>query len=139
MHKSTVTAALHSLAERELVRYVPYRPITLTRRGKTLGAKICQRHRTLRRFLTDVLGIDAGVAEETACKMEHAIPPDVVDRFTDFADFIESCPRAGARFAEGFGYYCAVGPDHGDCERCVASASSSAKASGDASREGERE
>ena len=121
VHKSTVTAALHSLAERELVHYVPYKPITLTARGRRLGETIFRRHKTLRRFLTDVLGIEETVAEDAACKMEHVIPPQVIGRFTSFADYIESCPRAGARFTRGFGYFCKAGPDHGDCERCPAS------------------
>jgi len=119
VHKSTVTAALHALSDRELVNYVPYEVITLTPEGRRLGAEVARRHETLCRFLTSVLAIDEETAEEAACKMEHAMPEEVVDRFTAFAKFIEVCPRAGARWVRGFGYFCEDGPDHGNCERCL--------------------
>ncbi|MBN2312035.1 MAG: metal-dependent transcriptional regulator [Candidatus Hydrogenedentes bacterium] len=120
VHKSTVTAALHSLADRKLVNYVPYKPITLTPHGKRLGSTILKRHKTLRRFLTSVLAVDGDVAEETACKMEHVIPPEVIDRFTGFAEFIEVCPRTDIHFTREHGYFCETGPGRAECERCVA-------------------
>ncbi|MBW7864238.1 MAG: metal-dependent transcriptional regulator [Candidatus Hydrogenedens sp.] len=122
VHKSTVTAALRSLAERGLVEYAPYRPVTLTRRGKGIGAEVLRRHDTLRRFLVEVLGVDGGVAEETACKMEHVMPDEVIGRFTSFADFMAACPRVSAHFNRGIGYFCADTPGKGECSRCVAAA-----------------
>lgn len=118
VHKSTATAALHTLAEQGLVDYTPYKPVKLARRGKQLGARIVKRHETLRRFLMEVLGVAEGVAEDTACKMEHVIPPDVVERFTAFADFVDKCPHAGARFTAGFGYCCQAARSPGGCEHC---------------------
>jgi DtxR family transcriptional regulator, Mn-dependent transcriptional regulator len=130
VHKSTVTAALKSLAERGLVDYEPYRPVTLTRRGKGIGAEVLRRHDTLRRFLVEVLGIDGGVAEETACKMEHVMPGEVIGRFTSFADFMAACPRVSAHFTRGIGYFCADTPGKGNCERCAAASLDSAGRAG---------
>ena len=114
VHKSTVTAALHALSGRGLVDYVPYRPVSLTSRGRRLGATIRGRHKTLRRFLTDVLGIEGALAEDTACRMEHVVPPEVVERFTSFTDFVEACPHASGRFSEGSGFSC----EDGSCDGC---------------------
>ena len=122
VHKSTATAALHTLAEHQLVHYEPYKPVRLTRTGRRLGARILRRHQTLRRFLMEVLGIEGSAADDTACKMEHAIPPEIIDRFTAFADFVERCPRAGSQFSEGFGYFCTQGREHPDCEDCLSRA-----------------
>ena len=119
VHKSTVTAALHTLAARKLVDYVPYKPVTLTARGSRVGAAIRDRHETLYRFLTSVLGIDGTLATKTACKMEHVMPPEVIDRFTNFADFIEACPRTNVRFSKGFGYFCKNDEMDPTCERCM--------------------
>ena len=52
--------------------------------------------------------------------MEHAIPAAIFERFIEFVEFVEVCPRAGAKWIKGFGYHCEHGePD--DCERCIAS------------------
>lgn len=127
VHKSTVTAALRSLAERGLVEYAPYRPVTLTGRGKGIGEEVLRRHDTLRRFLVEVLGIDGAVAEETACKMEHVMSGDVIARFTSFADFMAACPRVSAHFSQGIGYFCGDTPGKGKCERCAAGAPDTAE------------
>ena len=119
VHKSTVTAALHTLADRQLINYVPYEAVTLTPRGRRAGANVLRRHETLRRFLTDVFGVGKKTATETACKMEHVIPSDVVERFAAFSEFIEVCPRAGAEWIRGFGYFREEGRKRGNCERCV--------------------
>lgn len=118
VHKSTATAALHVLADQGLVEYVPYKPVKLAKRGKQLGAHIFRRHETLQRFLTEVLGIAEEVAEDTACKMEHVIPPPVIERFTAFADFMDKCPHAGARFNAGFGYCCNAALTPSGCKHC---------------------
>jgi DtxR family Mn-dependent transcriptional regulator len=44
-------------------------------------------------------------ANEEACKMEHALSPATLDRFTDFMDFIHTCPRAGENWLDHFQDY----------------------------------
>ena len=87
--KSAVTAALKSLAERNLVNYDPYEFITLTDRGRELAKEVDRRHQVLRRFLVEVLGLEAEVAEANACRMEHVVDNVVLQRLTDFAEFVE--------------------------------------------------
>ena len=117
--QSSVTGALHTLAEKGLVNYAPYEVITLTPKGEAAAREVVRRHEVLRDFLVKVLSIDERAADEGACQMEHAIPPAIFERFLEFVEFVEVCPRAGAKWIEGFGYRCA----HGDlytCERCIA-------------------
>ena len=87
--KSAVTAALKSLAERDLVNYDPYEFITLTDRGRELAKEVDRGHQVLRRFLMEVLGLAAEVAEANACRMEHVVDNVVLQRLTDFVEFIE--------------------------------------------------
>ncbi|MCP4902669.1 MAG: metal-dependent transcriptional regulator, partial [bacterium] len=41
-------------------------------------------------------------AEEAACRMEHAIPAELVTRFVRFVEFVEMCPKGGSGLLEGF-------------------------------------
>ena len=117
--RSSVTGALHLLAERELINYTPYDVITLTDQGRAIARDVARRHETLRNFFIKVLAVEERDADEAACKMEHAISEVILDRFVNFVDFVERCPRGGTKWIEGFGYYCDNGRQLGDCQKCV--------------------
>lgn len=87
--KPSVTSALNVLAERGLVVYEKYRPVLLTPKGKKLAESVSRKHKFLRDFLTDILGVDSKSAELAACKMEHALDDDIMQRFVDFLKTIE--------------------------------------------------
>lgn len=90
VHKSTVTAALHSLAEKGLVHYAPYVAVSLTAAGREVAGQVCRRHRVLRRFLGEILGMAAAGADETACRLEHAVDPECLERLLQLGEFLES-------------------------------------------------
>lgn len=90
---SSVTAALKSLAAKDLVNYAPYDVITLTERGEKIARDVAHRHETLRRFFIKVLAVDQKLADEAACQMEHAVPTELVDRFVRFLEFVKMCPH----------------------------------------------
>ena len=46
--------------------------LTLTEAGRAVAEKIYDRHTTLTKFLT-LLGVDAEIAQEDACRIEHCI------------------------------------------------------------------
>jgi len=95
VHKSTVTAALHTLAEKRLVNYVPYGPITLTESGRRIAERVKHDHDVIRAFLRDILLVDDEVAEENACRMEHVIDRTVLDRLVVFAKYMRDRQAAG--------------------------------------------
>lgn len=116
-----VTAALKALAKRGLVNYEAYQLITLTDAGREQAERISQRHHALRRFLTDVLGIDEARAEANACRLEHAMDDEVLERLERFHAFVRQCGRAGDDWIEGFASgRCGEGRNQ-DCDSCVAS------------------
>ncbi len=90
VNMSSVTGALHQLADRNLVNYSPYAVVTLTEEGEKVAREITSRHLALKAFLERVLAVDESLADETACKMEHGMPREVVDRVARFVDFVES-------------------------------------------------
>ena len=101
----TVTNMLKTLSDKGLIDYEKYEYLELTGRGSDVGSDIDQRHQILRRFLTDILKIDLDLADEDACKMEHAVSPTTLERFVDFMKFIEDCPRGGADWLDYFDEY----------------------------------
>ena len=78
-----------------------------------------RRHTSLKSFLVNVLSVSEPVADEAACKMEHAITGEVLERFLSFAKFVEACPRAGADWIEDFDRYCESGTNAGMCVKCL--------------------
>ncbi len=119
VNSSSVTGALRALAERGLVNYAPYDLVTLTPEGMGVAEDVIRRHEVLRDFFVKVLAVDEAEGEEGACKMEHAVSRNILERLVQYIDFLESCPRAGSKWIQGFGHYCNVGENAEDCERCI--------------------
>ena len=116
---ASVTGALRALAERALIRYAPYDVITLTPEGKIAAKDVIRRHEVLCDFFVKVLAVDATNADSAACRMEHSIPKVILERFIKFAEFVDVCPRGGAKWIAGFDYYCGHGVESGNCETCI--------------------
>lgn len=120
VNSSSVTGALHSLSEKRLINYAPYDIVTLTPKGEKIARDVFHRHTVLQEFFVKVLGVDIESAGESACKMEHEISSDILQRLTLFVEFIESCPRAAPKWIDGVGYFCENPESPEDCERCIA-------------------
>lgn len=120
VNRGSVTAALKGLRDRGLVHYEPYSFITLTREGKGLAQEISRRHRVVKDFLLNVLSIDPETAEHTACRMEHAIDAQTMERLVCFLEYIRKCPRAGEEWIASFVDFCESGGEtEPNCERCI--------------------
>ena len=121
VHKSTVTAALKSLAEKGLVNYEPYEVTTLTARGRRVALEVARRHEVIRRFLREVLLADNEAAEANACRMEHVMDKDILHRLSLFAEFVKECPRTGEdwlqRFSDYYEHNGHLQPDAAEIER----------------------
>ena len=116
---ASVTGALKHLAEKGLVNYAPYELITLTSSGRRIAKGIAKKHNALLCFFTNVLDIPREEVEEFACSMEHTIPDHVMERFVEFAEFVEKCPNRGATWKEAsHGYFCKTRGIDPQCEKC---------------------
>ncbi len=93
---SSVTGALRSLGALGLINYAPYDLITLTGEGKVVAEEIVRRHSALERFLVNVLGIDEKEADEAACKMEHAVPKPIIERWPNIQSTSRNVPKEGS-------------------------------------------
>ena len=79
--KASVNKAIASLRSQGMVEQAHYGKVRLTEEGRSIGAAVWRRHRMLRAFLTDELGVEFDRADEEACKMEHALSEDTMDRW----------------------------------------------------------
>lgn len=117
--RASVTEALRALSKKKLIIYTPYAAITMTEEGKQIARDVVFRHNVLKRFFTKILHIDEATAEESACKIEHSAPPELIEKLTNFMEFFNTCPRGGDEFLQGFVNFHQRGEIHMDCNDCV--------------------
>lgn len=98
----TVTSALRSLSDKNLINYKPYSFITLTKKGKKIAQEILRRHNVVKDFLQCVLLLDEKNAEENACRMEHSMDKVAINRLVQFIEYIYECPRTGEDWISNF-------------------------------------
>ena len=80
----SVTGALRVLAERGYLTHKPYQGVKLTAKGRRAAADVKARHVILSSFLTDVLGVKPKTADIDACKMEHTVSRETLDKLHAF-------------------------------------------------------
>lgn len=111
----TVTSMLKTLNDRNMVNYEKYEYVELTDDGAAVGREMRRRHEALLDFLIEILSVDPKTADEEACKMEHALSEDSLNRLIDFMDFIRACPRTGENWLSHFQDYRKHGHDPKKC------------------------
>jgi len=87
----TARTAVNRLQEYGFVHQKHYGKIILHDEGLKKGEEIFHVHKTLRRFLRDILLVDQETAEQEACRMEHGLSRETLERLTKFLDSIETC------------------------------------------------
>ena len=117
--KSAVTSALHSLSDMALVNYEPYEPVTLTRKGLKKAKAIAVRHRIIKDFLGNILGLDPDRADSIACGMEHGVDREALQRFVCFLAFVGQRAEGGRSWLDEFRGFISEGADGQTCEECI--------------------
>jgi len=84
--KASVAQALAGLRASGLVRQEPYGRVFLTAAGREHALRVDRSHRVLRTFLVDVLGVPPGTADAEACRLEHSITADTLERLVAFLE-----------------------------------------------------
>lgn len=82
--------ALQELRAAKLVRHDA---IALTAEGSEKARGIVRRHRLAEILFTQVLEVDSGDAETSACEFEHILAERVVDRVCTFLGHPPACPH----------------------------------------------
>lgn len=87
----SVSDALKVLKKQKLVHHEPYGHVELTGQGEILARSLLMRHQQLTHFLRDVLGVAPDTAEADACRIEHVVSRESMERLLALIDTIESC------------------------------------------------
>ena len=82
--RPSVNKAVGVLKEMGMVEQEPYSPIKLTDLGRMKASEVDRRHRALRRFLIEVLGVGPTTADDDACKIEHVISKQTMEKLIDY-------------------------------------------------------
>lgn len=86
LSKPSVNRAVNSLKKYGLVSHEPYGDITLTERGREIGESVSRRHYMIRKFLINVLRLTEDEAENEACRIEHNISQNTIDKMKNFME-----------------------------------------------------
>lgn len=84
--KASVNKAIAALKAQGLVEQSHYGKVMLTDRGREIGSAVWYRHRLLRTFLVQELGVDFECADQEACMMEHALSEDTMNRWLGYLE-----------------------------------------------------
>ncbi|MFC1634333.1 metal-dependent transcriptional regulator [Planctomycetota bacterium] len=104
--RSSVTGALRVLKKKGLANYKPYDYVTLTESGQTAAAQIVRKHNILKAFFINILGIEPDLAQQAACKAEHALGPEIIARLLCFIDFVTQSGKNGFNLSDEFQKFC---------------------------------
>lgn len=92
VREPSVTEMLNKLKGEGLVEYEPYHGTSLTQKGRDLAQKLMKKHSTFAEFLK-MIGVDGEIAEEDACRIEHVVNHETVNRLRKFLNFVEKGPE----------------------------------------------
>ena len=79
----SVTDMLKKLASKKLIRYVPYRGVSLTETGRKTAIKMMRRHRLWEIFLVKHLGYGWDEVHEEAERLEHVTSDEMERRLNE--------------------------------------------------------
>jgi len=120
---ASVCQALQRLNKEELITYGAREIPALTPKGNRLAQKIASRHRFVRKFLSEILGVQGEAAERDACLLEHHLSRETLSHLVAFTQFAESARCDGETVQNAFrrceqsGYVTAPDRPHGKRRR----------------------
>ena len=89
----SVTNTIENLERKGLVIHKPYKGVTLTENGRKIASSVLRRHRLAERLLTDILHLDWSKVHDEACKLEHALSPEILKPLEKALGHPKRCPH----------------------------------------------
>lgn len=84
---------VRKLGEQGLAKHIPYKGVTLTKKGREVACNVMRRQRLWEVFLYEHLKIEWAKIYELACSLEHATAPEVTEALAVFLGDPQICPR----------------------------------------------
>lgn len=81
--KASVSCMMKRLREEGYVAKEKYGAVTLTEKGLEEAANVKRRYNLLKSFFVRILNVDATTAAEDACRIEHIISPESINKIDE--------------------------------------------------------
>jgi DtxR family Mn-dependent transcriptional regulator len=88
-----VTDMIRRLEAEGLINHEHNKGVSLTAKGNRAALTTIRRHRLWERFLTDILGLRWDKVHDAACRLEHAISPDMEESLASLLGYADTCPH----------------------------------------------
>lgn len=82
--RASVSRAMNVLRDEGYVTKEKYGTISLTDPGRQIAHTVKKRNELLTTFLTNVLGVNTGMARQDACRMEHTISTETAGKLEKY-------------------------------------------------------
>lgn len=84
--KPSVNRAIKTLTQNGFLEHISYGDIVITPEGESYAANVLRRHKLIKQFLINELGVDEKIAEYDACQMEHVMSPVTIDKLYEYLE-----------------------------------------------------
>lgn len=84
--KPSVSRAINVLQTKNLLLVEKNGNLLLTPEGEAMAKTIYERHQIITRYLIEVLGVSKSVAEDDACRIEHVISHETIQKIKEFLE-----------------------------------------------------
>jgi len=84
--RASVNRAIGVLKELGYITQEKYSEILLTEEGRRAATSVIIRHTTLKSFLMDILCVSEETAETDACRMEHSVSLETLEKLRSFME-----------------------------------------------------
>ena len=82
--RSSVSEALIRLADMDFIIYEGRKGIKITQKGIEQAKKTIKKHKILSDFFIKVLNVEESLANKNACKIEHVIDDEIIDKIDKY-------------------------------------------------------
>lgn len=90
---SSATDMIKKLAEKNMISYVPYQGVTLSKEGRTYAIKVVRKHRLWEVFLLEKLNFSWDEVHDLAEQLEHIKSEKLTDKLDEFLGFPKVDPH----------------------------------------------
>ena len=90
---ASVTDMLKKLSDKSLIDYVPYKGVSLTKKGKQAAMDVVRKHRLWEVFLVEKLGFGWDEVHDIAEQLEHIHSEELIEKLDRFLGFPKTDPH----------------------------------------------
>ena len=84
--RPSVSEALARLVDMDLIVYKGRQGIQITQKGLEYATRTAKKHQILSDFFIKILNADKKIAEKNACKIEHVIDDELIEKIKKYTE-----------------------------------------------------